>query len=585
MATEVELFPIEIEEFISAIQHQVNEAFLAESGPTGGLRFFPESSADRFQDLFPEAPSEDGFSEEDYLYLNPDVRSAVKRGEYKSGFAHWLACGKYEGRTFEHTRFDESEYLESNPDVASALRNKEYSSGREHWERTGRLEGRKRRSPMRILLFRLNRLGASLDDMASRLGKMPPTPGTIRGFLGRQFIIALRRVLWWYTASLISFGRTISEAVRQELACLSHLDSATRQNRSMLLATQESVAAVADRIQRLSAAIEEEARARATLAARLDTVMGELQRLSTHVAELPGLSDRVERLSATTRADAQAWAVRSAGLEAAVEGLRREAGRTRSQLVFEQGRITRVLEAPAAGYPQAFRDEMRWSEFKESNDALYSAFEDAFRGPRDVVRKRQSVYLPFIADAKAGSEETPILDLGCGRGEWIELLRDHHFVARGLDRNVAFVAQCQALGLEVEHCDALLYLGSLPDACLGGVTAFHVIEHIPFEMVLWLLDEIMRVLKPGGLLIVETPNPRNLQVGAHYFHFDPTHVKPLPPDMLLFFLHAKGFSGCRLLELHPGPVPEESPVRASEPEWLKDLLYGPRDYSIVARRP
>ena len=553
---------------MSAIQHQVNEASLAETGPTGGVRFFPESSADRFHDLFPEGPSENNFSEEDYLYLNPDVRSGIERGEYKSGFAHWLACGKREGRTFQPTRFDESEYLELNPDVASAVRHKECSSGREHWERTGRLEGRKLRSPMRILLPRLKRLGAGFEDMASRLGEMPPTPRTVRGFLGRQCILAIRRVLWWYEKSLISIGRAISEIARQELDCLSHLDAAIRQDQSTLLSVQEAVAAVADRMQRLSATVEEEARARATLAARLETVLGELQ-----------------GLSAMMRADAQAWVARSAGLEAAIEELRRDAGQTRSQLTIERGRITRAVEAATGGQPQAFRGESQPSEFRATNDALYSAFEDAFRGPRNEVKKRQSVYLPFIADAHAGTEETPILDLGCGRGEWIDLLRDHHFIARGLDRNVAFVAQCQAIGLEVEHSDALVYLRSLPDACLGGVTSFHMIEHIPFDLVLLLLDEIMRVLKPGGLLILETPNPRNLQVGAHYFYFDPTHLKPLPPEMLNFFLRAKGFSGCRLLELQPEPVPDRFPVRESGQEWLRDLLYGPRDYGIVAHRP
>ena len=577
----IELFSIEIDEFISAIQHQVNEGWLAESGPTGGVRFFRGPSGDRSRELIPDALSENNFSEDDYLDLNPDVRAAVERGEYKSGFAHWLACGKYEGRTFHPTRFDESEYLESNPDVATAVRDKEYSSGRVHWDRIGRLEGRKHGSPMRILLLRLNRLGAGLEDMAGRLGKIPPAPGTVRGFLGRQLIIALRRLAWWYTASLTSFGRAISETAKQELACLSHLDTAIRQNRRMLLAAEESAAAVAGRVERLGAMVEREAQTRATLEARVEAMMAELQRLVSRVAELSGVPDRVERLGT----DAQRLASQSACLEAAVDELKRASGRTRSQLTIEHGRITRALEMSAGNHPQVVRGEMKPPECRESDDALYAAFEDTFRGPCDEVKKRQSVYLPFVAEANAGTEEMSILDLGCGRGEWIELLRDHHLVARGVDRNEVFVALCRARGLEVGHGDALAYLRSLPDACLGGVTAFHLIEHIPFELVLSLLDEIIRVLKPGGLLIAETPNPRNLQVAAHDFHLDPTHLKPLPQEMLRFFLHTKGFSICQLLELQPRPMPDGFHAGASGPEWLTELFYGPRDYGIVARRP
>lgn len=565
MAISVELFHLEVEELMSAIQRHVNEACLAESGPVGGVRFFPESSADRFGDSFPEDPSNADFSEEDYLYLNPDVRLGIERGEFRSGFAHWLAFGKHEGRAFPPTRFDESEYLELNPDVASGVRDKEYLSGREHWERIGRLEGRKLRSPMRILLPRLKRLGATLEGQASRLGEMPPTPMTIRGILGRQIILVLRRLLWWYTSSLTSIGRAISEITKQEFDCLSHLDAAIRQDHSTLISMQGSVAAITDPVERLIAKVEEESRARAILTSRLDAVTGELQRLKETMAT-----------------DAQASAGRFADLDAVLAEVKCEAGQTRSQLTVERRRITRALDMTAGVHTPASRDEMQRFECRAPNEALYSAFEDAFRGPRHEIKKRQSIYLRFISAAEVGAEETPILDLGCGRGEWMELLRDHHFIARGLDRNGAFVAQCQALGLDVEHSDALVYLRSLPDSCLGGITSFQMIEHVPFELVLSMLDEIMRVLKPRGLVILETPNPRNLQVGAHHFHLDPTHFKPLPPDMLRFFLQAKGFSDCQELEIHPA---EEIPVLPSGQEWLKDLLYGPRDYAIVAHRP
>jgi len=212
-------------------------------------------------------------------------------------------------------------------------------------------------------------------------------------------------------------------------------------------------------------------------------------------------------------------------------------------------------------------------------DALYLAFEDVFRGPREEIKRRQSVYLEFLKEAQA-----PILDLGSGRGEWLELLRENEITAKGLDFNTAMVAQCRALGLDVQQGEALAYLRSLPDNSLGVISCFHVIEHIPFASVVSLLQEAIRVLRPGGLLILETPNPKNLMVASEGFYLDPTHLKPLPPEMLRFFVEATGFSNCQVLELQPGPFPpaDESLAVSSR---LHQLLYGPRDYGLIGRRP
>ncbi|HEY3455066.1 MAG TPA: class I SAM-dependent methyltransferase [Bryobacteraceae bacterium] len=180
----------------------------------------------------------------------------------------------------------------------------------------------------------------------------------------------------------------------------------------------------------------------------------------------------------------------------------------------------------------------------------------------------------------------PVLDLGCGRGEWLELLGEHNLQARGLDSNEMMIEMCKAAGLEVTLDNALSYLGTLPDACMGAVTSFHMVEHMPFDAVLALVDEALRVLKPGGILILETPNPENLLVGTYTFHFDPTHLKPLPSPMLRFFVEARGFCHVQVRALHPYPetvrVPDDGKGVAGR---LNDYLYGPQDYAVIGQKP
>jgi SAM-dependent methyltransferase len=218
-------------------------------------------------------------------------------------------------------------------------------------------------------------------------------------------------------------------------------------------------------------------------------------------------------------------------------------------------------------------------------DGLYVAFEEAFRGNRADIKNRQREYLPYLQNAGIGSPEMAILDIGCGRGEWLELLRETGLQARGVDRNRAMAAICRELGLNVEEKEALECLRELPDASLGAITASHVVEQVPFPYMIGMIDEAVRALKPGGLLILETPNPQNIQVGTHTFYLDPTHRNPLPPAMLKFFVEARGFSAVQILPLHP--YPEEASVVTRNSELTRRFnasFYGPQDYAVIGRK-
>ncbi len=213
-------------------------------------------------------------------------------------------------------------------------------------------------------------------------------------------------------------------------------------------------------------------------------------------------------------------------------------------------------------------------------DAFYVSFEDQFRGARADIKRRLEFYLPLIQNAGAGSAEFPVLDVGCGRGEWLELLQERDFVATGVDLNATMQAQCMERRLDVIHGDVLDHMRDLPDGQLGAVTGFHIIEHLPLEALLELVSHAHRVLKPGGVVIFESPNCKNLVVGACNFHLDPTHRSPIVPETAEFILAGHGFVDLRLNYLWPikgSPFKSKSAIS----KLLNDYLFGPQDFSVV----
>lgn len=214
-------------------------------------------------------------------------------------------------------------------------------------------------------------------------------------------------------------------------------------------------------------------------------------------------------------------------------------------------------------------------------DELYAAFENQFRGTPEHVKEGLKVYLPLLKDAGITSD---ILDLGCGRGEWLELLRAEGWQARGVESNRAMIENQRDQNLEIVQADALAHLRGLSTNSLRAITAFHFVEHVGLGELVDLLDEIKRVLKPGGLLIIETPNPKNLVVGACNFYSDPTHHKPLFPETLDFILKHRGFVHTQLQYLHPVEgCPFQDTSEASQA--LNSWLFSARDFAIIAWKP
>jgi len=186
-------------------------------------------------------------------------------------------------------------------------------------------------------------------------------------------------------------------------------------------------------------------------------------------------------------------------------------------------------------------------------------------------------YVPYIHRAIGGGA---VVDLGCGRGEWLEVLKEERLPARGVDQNQVFIEQCRTLDLEVVPSDAIDYLRSLPESSLRAVTAFHLVEHLPFPALMTLLDEILRTLMPGGLVILETPNPENLVVGGCNFYLDPSHQHPLPSPLLHLLVESRGFSQTEIVKLHPN---DAARVQESSELALRfnNFMFGHLDYAVI----
>jgi len=221
-------------------------------------------------------------------------------------------------------------------------------------------------------------------------------------------------------------------------------------------------------------------------------------------------------------------------------------------------------------------------EINHELDAFYVFLEDNLRGSSEEIKKRLQIYLPVVKKINAGLKSSPILDIGCGRGEWLELLREENLYARGLDINRAMVETCRKKGLDVVEGEALSFLKGAPDSSIGAVTGFHFIEHYRFDFLIKLLKEILRVLKSGGLVILETPNPANIIVGSCNFYADPTHNNPLPGPLSKLILESQGFSRVKIMCLNP--FEDNYKIKDSDSEISKrfnDYFYGPQDYAVI----
>lgn len=453
-----------------------------------------------------------------------------------------------------------------------------------------------------------------------RAGEPPPEAITFRSRIGLFLKHRLYRLLWWHTRQLNAVVDLMSRWIAEEGRSIDELQETLQNFESKQSADSlrllEQVSKLAQHVQSESSQREH---ATASLSRAAQNTEAEVQRLSVLAenigpeverlgpevqrlsgiaqnleAEIQRLSGVAQNLEAQTRQDLSALTQRTEAETKQVSNRLSSLGlltnQTRESLSIQDRRLTLFIEEARKRLPEplAREDLMRMVDDHSQHkyDSIYAAFEDVFRGSREEIKARQTVYIPILKEHSIGSPSMPLLDLGCGRGEWLEVLNENGLQARGIDSNEAMIERCRSFGLQAELADSMTTLGSLPDGSIGAVTAFHMVEHMPFDVVLKLVDQALRVLKPGGLLILETPNPANLWVGTYTFHLDPTHLKPLPSPMLRFFVEGRGFCDVNIRDLHPYPeavqFPDDQGGIASR---FNNYLYGPQDYAIIGRKP
>lgn len=320
---------------------------------------------------------------------------------------------------------------------------------------------------------------------------------------------------------------------------------------------------------------------------RIESIENALARLHVDVADLHiAISKKADGAALESLTEAVQAKADSADLERTAASVDAKAGKAEIDAISNR---LGSLAADAAAIGE--RVATVWPLSVQSSDAdrhgsLYLDLENRFRGSRDDIAKRVEIYLPIVRSAGAGTAALPVLDVGCGRGEWLEVIARDGLVGYGVDIRESMVAEASSRHVRVELGEALEHLRLLRTSSLGAVTAFHVVEHLPFDVLLHVIDEALRVLTIGGVLIMETPNPENLVVGSHTFYVDPTHLRPIPPALLHFAAEHAGFAEIETLRLHPRP--ESDRLIGSDPAALaalNRLLFGPQDYAIVARKP
>ncbi|MBK7464797.1 MAG: class I SAM-dependent methyltransferase [Betaproteobacteria bacterium] len=213
--------------------------------------------------------------------------------------------------------------------------------------------------------------------------------------------------------------------------------------------------------------------------------------------------------------------------------------------------------------------------------SFYMDFEDAFRGTRGDISERLKVYLPYFKNLNK-KNGLSVLDIGCGRGEWLGVLAEYGINVTGIDLNISMVDTCKQYGFNVICDDAIAYLQQQPEGSLVAITGFHIIEHLTFEKLLALFDAALHALHPDGFVIFETPNPENISVGACNFYYDPTHQHPIVPAVAEFIARQRGFASTEILRLHPYPDSHRLNEDSETAKRINTLFYGPQDYAILA---
>jgi O-antigen chain-terminating methyltransferase len=273
--------------------------------------------------------------------------------------------------------------------------------------------------------------------------------------------------------------------------------------------------------------------------------------------------------------------------------LRDQIGIVNERTLALKREMERLASAPVGSAGAASASGAAPPQTHGHRDAFkYLGFEDRFRGSRDEIRARLHSYVPLFSGAQ------DVLDVGCGRGELLELFREAGIRARGVDANERMASVCRERGLTVEQGDALEYVRAQPDESLGGLVAIQVVEHLPPDYLMAFLEAAYHALRPGAAIVLETINTSCWMAFFETYLRDLTHARPLHPDTLRFLVEASGFTRVEVTYREPvreadrlPRVPNHDPALTvvvnalnAHADQLNARLFSSMDYAVIARR-
>jgi len=317
--------------------------------------------------------------------------------------------------------------------------------------------------------------------------------------------------------------------------------------------------------------------------ARLDSAVDE--RIGSKVAEMKSVID-----SDLSRLDSAVDERIDSRIE---EGVRREANAVISAMnqdIQNKASLASILEGRLKDFEDVPLSSDQPSDYEGIN---YFVFEEAFRGSRETIKERQSAFVRYFESAKN------VLDIGCGRGEFLELVGEHGIEGKGIDIDEDMVNFCKSKGLDVERIDAISYLEKIEDKSLDGIFIDQVVEHLEPDYLIRMIGLSYKKLIYGGTLIVETVNPQSFASFVN-FYIDMSHKRPVHPETLKFLLEAAGFRELETKFL--APVPEEVRLRRIDLEhsnerekrlieicnhnidMINSVLFGAQDYAVMGKK-
>jgi 2-polyprenyl-3-methyl-5-hydroxy-6-metoxy-1,4-benzoquinol methylase len=447
------------------------------------------------------------------------------------------------------------------------------------------------RVPIADLMPIVHARDAAQAKMAS-IGSVNPRRGGAVNNAIQGLKRSVARGLNWFVRDQIVFNRAAIACVEATMESLNDL------NRSMAVLAagidERLQEERKDRLARLQA-LETHAQATAALPAQwtetLRTWEARENLLLRRIAESDTAVQRTANETFLAIGEAQrAFEARTLDLEksfaALVESQHREFTQTgKTQHAEFSASLTRDLQAIKLDFERLIHNELRVirqrpaaveSAIPQPGHFDYQAFSHRFRGSEEHVKGSQTFYAPHFQGCHA------VLDVGCGQGEFLEVMRDAGIPARGIDQSGESIAYCQSKGLDVQQSDLFTYLSGAAARSLDGIFCSQVVEHLPGPGIPELIRLCAAVLQTGGLLAIETPNPECLAIFATHFYLDPTHVRPVPSALLAFHMRESGFGG---ISVHPRfPAPDFYPELKELPEGFRNRFFGGMDYAIFARK-